>query len=281
MKKRLFLVAGYDAHGVIDTSLIHLVKSMSEFGDVIFVMDSDADASQLKKIKPYTIYAAATRHGEYDFGSYKRAYQYARDNDLLKNYELLYLVNDSVYGPLYDMTDVLKKLESFDTDAFGLVKKLSPKRQYIQSWFIGCRRNVFLSEWFDKFMTSVKKEKSKGAITYLYEYGFSRALTENGGTYKCILTVRYRGIYNCVRKFYKRGLPFMKKVAIPRHMGAYGNQVLYILNHVPTHIRDMIMKNATRIWGDKYMKKLLTRSPLKLLWCRTKYAFHKLNQGTK
>ncbi len=281
MKKRLFLVAGYDAHGIIDASLVHLVSSLAKYGDIIFVMDSDVDKHQLEKLKPYTIYVGAARHGEYDFGSYKRAYIYAHDNNLLQNYDFLYLVNDSVYGPLCDMTPIFNKIESFDSDAFGLVQKKSPKRSYIQSWFIGCRKSVFLSTWFNTFMTSVKKQKSKGAVTHLYEYGFSKKLIENGGTYKCILSVRYRGIYNRIRSFYKRGLPFMKKMAMHRHFGAYGNQVLYILNHVPTNIRDMIMENATRTWGDEHMNKLLTRNPIKLIWRRAKYTFHKLNTGAK
>ena len=45
----------------------------------------------------------ATRHSEYDFGSYKRAYNWAQENLDTAEYEFVYLVNDSVYGPLFDL----------------------------------------------------------------------------------------------------------------------------------------------------------------------------------
>lgn len=277
MKKRLFLVAGYDANGIIDASLLHLVKSLFEHGDVIFVMDSDTDETELHKLLPYTIYANACRHGEYDFGSYKRAYLYARDNGILSNYEYLYMVNDSVYGPLRDIGPILSKMESFDTAAFGLVRKEHRHFPHIQSWFIGCGPDVFLSDWFDEFIMSVRQEKDKGSITLLYETGFSRLLTTHNIAYRTIWAARYRGIYNRVKHFYMHGLPFVKKVAFSRHYGAYGGQVLYILNHISPDLRNIILENAARTWGQQYIDKLLTRNPVKLIWRRIRYFFYKLS----
>ncbi|MCQ2562785.1 MAG: hypothetical protein MJ158_04195, partial [Alphaproteobacteria bacterium] len=92
MSKRLFLFAGYDKNAIIDDALIYYVQALSMIGDVIFVGDSAFSGKELNKIKPHTIYAAGKRHGEYDFGSYKRAYQYANDHKLFRNYDYIYMV---------------------------------------------------------------------------------------------------------------------------------------------------------------------------------------------
>ncbi len=277
--KRLFLVAGYDAHGAIDASCVYLVKSLSTYGDVIFCMDSDAPASELKKLTPYILHACAMRHGEYDFGSYKRAYTYARDNNLLGNYEFVYLINDSVYGPLHDIGPYLNTMENFNTDAFGLVEKLHYDHPHIQSWFIGCHKSVFLSNWFDEFITSVKSHTSKGTITALYEQGFTKRIISHKLTYKCIYAVRGRAVYNHVKSLYKRGLPFMKKMALSRHGGALGRQVQYVLHHTPDSIRVPIMENAIRTYGEKYMCWLLTRNPIKIMYRSIRYSISKLFGG--
>ena len=106
-KKRLFLLAGYDKNGIIDDALIHYASVLSRFGDVILCMDSDCKKSELNKIKKYTIFTITKRHGEYDFGSYKRAYTYARDKRILENYDILYMLNDSVFGPMFNMKQTI------------------------------------------------------------------------------------------------------------------------------------------------------------------------------
>ena len=73
-RKRLFLFAGYDKDGIVDESLLMYVSAVSKFGDVILCMDSDCPSKELKKLKNITLHTISTRHREYDFGSYKRAY---------------------------------------------------------------------------------------------------------------------------------------------------------------------------------------------------------------
>ncbi len=276
MKKRLFIVAGYDATGIVDASLTHLVKSLSEFGDVVMYMDSDVPTQELKKLSPYVLWSGAKKHGEYDFGSYKRAYTYARDTGILDNYDFLYLVNDSVYDPLFDMTDLLTTMESYNVDAFGPVSKQHKTRPHIQSWFIGCHPSVFKTKWFDEFMTSVTKQTSKGQITKLYEQGFTKLITAHGLQWRTFLSVKNRGVYNKIKKLYKSGVPFMKKAAIPRHHGALGRQTSYILNHIAPETRDAIMDNARRTWGTEYMCWLLTKNPFKIMYRNLSHSLRKI-----
>ena len=121
MSKRLFLFAGYDKNGIIDNALIYYVKTLSQYGDVILCMDCDCPKPEIDKIKRFTIHTIAKRHGEYDFGSYKRAFEYAFENNLLKKYDFLYLMNDSVFGPMRNINNTIKNIENIKYNASDFV----------------------------------------------------------------------------------------------------------------------------------------------------------------
>jgi hypothetical protein len=269
--KRLFLIAGYDAHGCILPSLVHQVREFSKYGDCVLVMDSDCDETELAKIQSFCLYTAATRHGEYDFGSYKRAFIWAKNNLNLNDYDFVYMINDSVYGPFFDMKQYLQQMEAFGTPAFGMVRKKGGRIPHIQSWFIGMRSEVFLSRWFDEFISSVKKLKSKTAVTALYENGFTRLLKRHNVEWKCLYNIFNRGIYNRIKHLYLAKMPFMKKLAWTRHYGSLGRQILFVLNKLPPKLRQDILMSARATLGDKYIDWLLTKNPVKILYRYGKY----------
>lgn len=274
--KRLFLLAGYNALNKVDASLVFMVKSLSDLGDVILVMDSDIPKSELDKISNYVIYSDAVRHFEYDFGSYKRAYMYAKEKGLLQNYDIVYMVNDSVYGPVHPLNVSLNKMESFGTDAFGLVYNPHKKSPHIQSWFIGLKPSIFLSEWFDEFIKSITRQPSKGVITYVYEHGLSKKIRDHNNTIQCLYSAPGRSVYNDIKKLYDAGMPFIKKVAFTRHDGALGRQLMYVLNKTDSNAKDAIIKSAKETFGEEYMNWLLTRNPIKIMFRNIKYFIHKI-----
>lgn len=263
--RRLFLFAGYNKNGIIDDALVFYIEHLSKFGDIILCMDSDIPTPELKKVQKHCVYTSGTRHGEYDFGSYKRAYIWATNNLELHNYDFMYLINDSVYGPLYDMSTYLTRMESLPCDAFGMVQKRHKTRAHIQSWFIGLRPTVFTSQWFDIFIHSITKLISKTQITIEYEYGLSHMISENGLSWCGLYSVFNRDIYNCISKTFCAGIPFIKKDAFIRHNGALGAQILYTLNHISPRTRAIILESARAQYGDKYINWLLTKNPFKIL----------------
>ena len=186
---RLFLFAGYDKDNIVADSLIYYVQALSQHGDVIVCMDNELTLKELQKIKPYTIHATATRHGEYDFGSYKRMYQYARDKKILDKYDEIYLVNDSVFGPLFDIKTLLHKIEKLKFDASGIIVAKHETHSYIESWFIKLNKKIFTSLWFDKFMNSVQKQPTKIDVTIKYEHGLTNLIKNNGCSWGGIFTV--------------------------------------------------------------------------------------------
>lgn len=273
--KRLFLFAGYNANGVIDDALVYYITSLSKFGDIVLVMDSNCPETELKKVQKHCVYTAAERHGEYDFGSYKRAYIWATKNLNLADYDFVYMLNDSVYGPLYEMTPYFAEIESYNADAFGLVQKPHEFKAHIQSWFIGMRPSVFMTKWYDDFMRAITKLQSKGAITRLYELGFTQMIEAHNLIWKTMYAVHNRGVYNKIKHLYKIRMPFMKKVAFDRHYGALGRQILYVLNKLSPKLRDAILTSARAQYGTKHVDKLLTKNPIRVGFRHIRYALYK------
>ena len=195
-KKRLFLFAAYDPNGKIGHALTYYVRTLQSFGDVAFCMDNKFSEHEIKKLKMHPMSVFITRHKEYDFGSYKRSFQHVRDNGLLENYEYIYLVNDSVFGPMFNISKLIHKMETISTDAVGIIESKHKTHSFMESWFIRLNKKIFLSPWFDEFISSVQKEQRKSMITVKYEHGLTKLIEQHGCSWSCVYTVRGRKTYN-------------------------------------------------------------------------------------
>lgn len=211
--KRLFLFASYDKDNCVDFMLVHYLNALSKLGDIVFIMDNPLTPDELEKITeiPNVLYVSAEHHGEYDFGSYKLAYQWAQKNHLLAKYDWVYLVNDSVLGPLFDLGPVLEKLESNGTDVIGMSQFYREDiLPHIQSWFIGLRGHVATANYVEKFMNNIRKLPSKELIVQKYEIGLSQMLYKHGHVFSAVSGTAL----DLSQQFYKAiavGIPFLKK----------------------------------------------------------------------
>lgn len=231
MTKRLFIFAGYDKQGVIDNTLLHYLSCLSDLGDIILCMDSDVTKGELAKLKSITnlLHVSAERHDEYDFGSYKRGFQYAKTNKLLNKYDWVYFVNDSVYGPLWDIKPVLTNLESRGVDLIGMIDYMNKETPIqVQSWFVGMTKRVVNEQFFADFMNGVTHQINKQLIVLKYEVGLSQIILRHG--YKMSTWVSGQdgrichSMYKEPLEMLKCGVPFVKKAGL---VNLNGIQFLY------------------------------------------------------
>lgn len=256
--RRLFLMAVYDRQGIVGQALEAYVRELSEYGDVVAVMDNTAVAGELEKLSPYVLHIDAVRHGEYDFGSYKRAFAWAAGHLSLSEYDVVYMVNDSVYGPLKPLGNYLERMEDMGTGAFAMV--LNPHRcaPHLQSWFVGLRKEVFLSEWFSCFLEDVCPQESKEAVCVKYEMGLTELFRQHSVTCSALYRLRGKSFYNCVMASWKAGIPFIKKSSFTRHRGCLGRQIRRVLEHTSDKsVADAIRMDARRVMGSDYVEWLL------------------------
>ena len=105
------IFAHYDKDCIIDDYVLFYLKELKNVADrIIFVSDCELDEEQISKLKGIVDYTLAQKHGEYDFGSYKRGIQLAMENGLYENTDNLILLNDSCYGPFGSLKNLFEEM---------------------------------------------------------------------------------------------------------------------------------------------------------------------------
>jgi len=97
---RIAFFAHYDPDGKIDDYVLHYLSGLfrSEVKELYFASDCSLDEEELAKLPNAVEVVYATRHGEYDFGSWKRCFD-SVNLSARSDVDELILCNDSCYGP--------------------------------------------------------------------------------------------------------------------------------------------------------------------------------------
>ncbi|CAA6819304.1 MAG: Glycosyltransferase [uncultured Sulfurovum sp.] len=285
--KRITLFAGYDKDGIIDESVIVYVKELAKYSDVYFLSDSILSQNELDKLSLYTKGAWAYRHGEYDFGSYKRLAEYHVGWERIEQYDELLFVNDSSYL-LSSLDNVFSKMSAKKTSFWGMQatkgrygtkekesNKFSAKipidkikKEYMESYFnednfdfhlgsyfLAFRSNVIKDKKFQKFMAHISKERNKITLILKYEIGLSKYLIGNEYDFETYMDdlYPYHPIYtNRVYDMIEDGFPLFKRLLIV--LNHYREQELYswkkrLLSKYPALDLKPIEENIIRV-GD-------------------------------
>ena len=256
-RRRLFLFAAFDPQGVISETALYYLRALKPYGDVRFVSDNPLPEAEKVKLQGLVCSLEAEHHGEYDFGSYKRAFKDAP----LQDYDTLYLLNDSVIGPIGDLGYWFGELERSGADAFGLAWHPSRRHAHLQSWFIGLAPSVFRSEWFRSFLEGVAPAGSKEEICEIYETGFCKLLLSHGCSIHSPFSLKGKSIYDAPLRLVRKSFPFIKKASFKRHEGNMGAQLSMVMPLLPASLASAVEADFARLEGEGYLKWLLRRNP--------------------
>ena len=270
--KRLFLFAFYDPQGVVGESALRYLEALRGLGDIVLATDCYLQPGEADKLAPLVKAYTAERHGEYDFGSYKRAFLLAD----LSAYDRVYLVNDSVVGPLFPLEPYLERMEALGTGAFGLALHPSRRGRHLQSWFIGLKPSVFRAPWFREFLLSVTAAGSKEAVCDRYENGLARLLDAHSIPYAGLYELRGKSVYNAVGRLARQGFPFLKKSAFTRHGGSLGPAVAKALSQAEPEMAQAVVADLDRLYGEAYRRRFMSAGPLRAFGRYLRYLSRKI-----
>lgn len=269
--KRLSIFASYDVDNIIDDYIIFYLKELSKFSDIIYVSDCNIIEKELDKIKNYCIHIINGRHGEYDFGSYKRGFIYANENNILKNYDYLILCNDSVYGPFFNLENIINSLESKNTDVYSMFHcfKDNINNEHLQSYFISMNKNVFLSYWYFDFINSIHKEDNKDDIIFKYEEGMTSLFKKHGCSICSFLdsSIIEDKINSNIPYYYpfqsiNHGFPFLKILLFRKSLYFYFtiNEIINIFDFIKGNYNlNIIINHLNRVINKEDIKYLFRR----------------------
>ena len=245
-RKRIAVFASYSEDGYLPPQVLPYLKGLQPLTDaIVFVCDNDLAPGEREKLAPYVTHIIAGRHGEYDFGSYKRGTLWARDNGLLDGADDLILCNDSCFGPVGSFQPMFSRMEARGLDFWGATDS-HQFSYHLQSYWVVLTRKVFTSDAFTGFIEGVTKQENVKAVIQNYELGLSKTLLDAGFECGAMVENDLKGIHPDDPSYFnisifplytlEKGLPLVKVKAmtIPHTNTDGQNRVLaWMHRHAP------------------------------------------------
>ena len=174
--KRIALFAHYDRDGIVDDYVLYYLRGLARVADrILFLSDCELRAGEAAKLEGLAELVFAGRHGEYDFGSWKRGL--AHLNYDLAGWDELILANNSCYAPVYPFEDAFEKMDKVNCDFWApTANQIKGKFDHVSSYFLVFRRPVLEDEDFLLFWKQVEPQPDVAAVIAKYERGLSRLL---------------------------------------------------------------------------------------------------------
>lgn len=190
---RVAVFASYSGNGTIEPYVLHYLRGLATVCDaIVFVTDNPLFPSEREKLSGLVTCMLVGRHGEYDFGSYKRGWGWLCETGGLADATSLVFCNDSCYGPFHPFETVFEQMADVPCDFWGLTAFHMRRtgddctRFHLQSYFLVFSRRVFDSDVFRAFMASVRRlpEPARENVIACFEFGLTCQLEEAGFTWE-------------------------------------------------------------------------------------------------
>jgi hypothetical protein len=202
LTKRIAVFASYNQNGKVLNYVLYYLKELKKVVDgIIFIADNPTSKEEAEKLDDKVCYYSFERHEEYDFGSYKRGFEYAKGNGLLQEAKELIFCNDSCIGPVFPFEKTFKSFNDRKIDFWGMTINKDFDR-HIQSYFMVFKRNVFNHDSFSMFFNRIKKEEKVDHVIQNYEIKLSNYLESYGFTYGSLVPEDMNDIENKHSKRY-------------------------------------------------------------------------------
>lgn len=175
------LFVTHAAQPVLKTHAIHHIVHLLDAGiQVVLVFNTDlaADTLLIDAALEARLSGVLVRENiGFDFGAWAHAYSLF-DRTLLQR---LYLVNDSIVGPLdhTDFTRMIGRIRASNANFIGLTESLAQTR-HLQSYFLVFNRRALLSPALDKLMRGILNLPDKGQVVDVYQARLTQKLCALG-----------------------------------------------------------------------------------------------------
>ena len=177
--KRLAIFAFYNGKGLINDYVVTYLEYLKEVSDsIIFVADNEPNIKELSKIYPLVSHIESYHHGEYDFGSYKIGFKYAKEHYLLDDVDEIILCNDSCFC-VDSLKPAFDKMATNSCDFWSMTAS-NEYEPHLQSFFLVVKKKLFNSEVFSNYLDNVKHLDSFLEIVNTYEIPLKMTFEKEG-----------------------------------------------------------------------------------------------------
>ncbi len=189
--RRVAVFVHYDFDGKVQPFVLPYLQALHALGfDTVFVTNSGKLTAESKALlQPLCAAVLIRRNIGYDFGAMRDGLDHvaARPDTT----DMLLVLNDSVYGPLADMADMIARIDFTQADVWGATESYQ-NRYHLQSFFIAVGPAALANKAWAKFWKSVRPVRNKLWVILHYEIGMTRDLLKPG--LRCAALYPYRDL---------------------------------------------------------------------------------------
>jgi len=170
----------------------HVLYTLSRlrliYSKVIFVSNSQLSNDWKNKLQLYTDEIMQRENIGFDFGAWKETI-INEGWENLTAYDYLTLMNDTCFGPMFELKSVYEEMENNSTDFWGITnhKKTLCCPEHLQSYFLSFSKKVIVSKTFMRFWEKLKYLEKIENVIYKYEIKLTEILTKAGFKYSAYI----------------------------------------------------------------------------------------------
>ncbi len=175
----------WDGAGDVRDHVLHHVRSLAETGlSIVFVTNAGfLRPTAMTALQDICAGVLIRSNVGYDFGAWREGFeilQLPRPNT-----EMVVMANDSVYGPMRPLHDLIAAIDFSKADFWGCTESWQT-RYHLQSYLMAFSPRVVASDAWLNFWAAVRPTWSKMWLVRLYEIGLTQTLLKAGFTCRAI-----------------------------------------------------------------------------------------------
>lgn len=258
--KRLLLYVHFNKFDQLSTHVQYQLTQLRPlFSKIIFITNSGLSASDEAKLcQPLLVDEVLRRENiGFDFAAWRDGMSHVGFEEL-KYFNSVTLMNDTCFGPLWDMAEVYNRFErNPEVDFWGLTNFRANEqfKEHIQSYYLSFSQRVVQSKAFQDFWTNVQNFTDVQDVIENYETQVTTDLVDAGFRYQTVFdTVEAdtTGMLHPDFSYYnptailKNKVPFIKVKTIDanQHITPY---ILQEIEETTNYPVDLIVSHMSKI----------------------------------
>jgi lipopolysaccharide biosynthesis protein len=176
---RVALFVHYDGNKIVRPYVLHYLARLQEAGlSVLFVSNAgELTAAAMETVKPFCSGILVRRNIGYDFTAMREGLEHF--GLPRADTELLVIANDSVYGPLRPLDELLSRIDFDEADLWGATDSWQA-RYHLQSYFLAAGPALLRHPAWAAFWAQVRPVPSKRWVINKYEVGMTQWMLHAG-----------------------------------------------------------------------------------------------------
>ncbi|AND79152.1 rhamnan synthesis F family protein [Streptococcus pantholopis] len=273
--KRLLLYVHFNKYNRVSSHVYYQLTQMRPlFSKVVFITNSMVSAVDHEKLRSRNIIDDFIQRENigFDFAAWRDGMnEVGFDN--IKDYDVLTVMNDTCFGPLWDIKDYyLNYEEQENIDFWGLTNNRQTKqfKEHIQSYFMTFKHAVLQSEAFHRFWTNIRNHTDVQRVIDEYETQVTTTLLDAGFQYQTVFDTTNEDASHMLHADFSyyhptavlaHRVPFIKVKAIDanQHITPYLLDEIeqtsdYPIDLIVSHMSEINYPDFKYLLGKKYLR---------------------------